>query len=184
MGYTKVDSGAGNVCTDTGNNNVAYLFTFLKHVFTSNSVTFNAGLDDTVESLADPYTYKLRGLYMDGVNTLMTYDRQGSFYLHNQFTMYTWVLPQVASGCIFTKSKNDFTNSTTSKFFDVSIGANDTVSIEITHQEDDPFGNSVVTTFADAYDLNDWNHIGIIISYDKDNRDSTFNLVHNQSILP
>ena len=183
MGYTKVDSGDGNVCTLTGNNSVAYLFTFLTHVFTSNTVTFNAGQDDSAEPLNDPFTYKLRGLYMDGNNNLMTYDRLGSFYLHNQLTVYTWILPTQASGCIFTKSKNDFTDSSSSKFFDISIGANDTVSIEITHQEEDPYGNSVITTFSDAYDLNDWNHIGIIISYDKDTRQSTFNLVHNQSIL-
>lgn len=93
MGYTKVDSGDGNVCTLTGNNSVSYLFTFLTYVFTSNTVTFNAGLDDSAEPLNDPFTYKQRGLYMDGVNNLMTYDRLGSFYLHNELTVYTWILP-------------------------------------------------------------------------------------------
>jgi hypothetical protein len=184
MGYTKVDNsdGNGNICTLTGNNSVSYVFTKINDEFESNGVVFDSGLSDANETLKDPFTYKLRGLYLDGINHLLTYDRSGSFYLSNKLTMNVWFHPTATTGTIFSKSFNDFTDSTTSKFFDVSIGSNGSILIEITHNEVSPFGNSAITTFLSAYDLNDWNHIGILVDFDKTSRDSTLQIVHNESI--
>jgi hypothetical protein len=51
--------------------------------WTDNGVTFDAGTDDTAEATKDPFSYKLRGLYFDGTNHLLTLDPTSNVYLHN-----------------------------------------------------------------------------------------------------
>jgi hypothetical protein len=84
-------------------------------------VLFHAGTDSSDEPGIDSLTYKLRGLYFDGSQTVMTEDATKRLVLHHTMTIEAWFMPSTTSGSIFSKSYVDYTNATTSEFFDLRV---------------------------------------------------------------
>jgi hypothetical protein len=58
------------------------VFNKITHEWSGNGVRFDAGHDDTDEAI-DPFTYKLRGLYLNGSTHMLTLEPSQNIYLNN-----------------------------------------------------------------------------------------------------
>ena len=60
--------------------------------WTFDTVTFYSGTDSTDEPEFQPWTYKKRGIWLDG-NDVLTLKVDTNFILHAYMTFYTWIRP-------------------------------------------------------------------------------------------
>ncbi|MEE4248650.1 MAG: hypothetical protein V2I33_25005 [Kangiellaceae bacterium] len=80
---------------------------------------FDAGLSDADEAADDvePFTYKLRGLWLDGAAKLLTLDTGATLTLSNNLTLAIWFNAKNASGTLFSKSYASYATADAPKFF-------------------------------------------------------------------
>jgi hypothetical protein len=163
MGYTAHDATCDGTAAD-----VDYIFTKMIKQWVHNSIVFNAGLNDTAESdNVEPFTYKLRGAYFDGVGKLLTLDNTTGFNLHSLLTFQSWFYPTVSNGTLFSKSHADWTSTNTSGFLSIAMAPAGIVSFVAN------LNSNVATSIPNAYTLNNWNHLGLIVTYDKSTTTTT-----------
>jgi hypothetical protein len=123
-------SGSSNACAGSAEN-VSFVFDKITYAWTHSSYTFHAGTDSSVEANIEPFSYKLRGLYFDGVDDLLTMDSTTRLYLHSEVSMNFWINPYTLGGTVFSKAFADYTDSSTSKFISVDIQSDGSVDVAI-----------------------------------------------------
>ena len=98
---------------------IDYIFNKITKLWVASSgVQFMSGKTTSYEPY-DAYSYKLRGLYLNGTDRLLTLDTATNFYLHAIMTIETWIRPETEAGSIFSKSYNDYAVAGASDFFDL-----------------------------------------------------------------
>jgi hypothetical protein len=157
-GYTA----SAAACTGTAGN-VAYVFDKLTKQWTSGTVIFNAGLDATVEATIEPFTYKLRGLWFDGTNHVLTLDPSSGLYLHSNFSFLSWIHSKAATGSIFSKSFNVYSSTTTSDFLDLRMASGGNVELVIKQYNTSTSKTSLIATGIQ----NAWTSVAFTVSYAK-----------------
>ena len=174
-GYTE-DAADSTLCTGAP---VDTLFTFdkLTKQWSSGNVIFEAGETNADDGASEPYTYYQRGAFFDGTQQLLSLDVGSGLYLHSSMTFHAWFLPRALSGSLFSKSFNDWTDSTTSTFFDVILQGGGNIAI-VTTMYITPDTQTTVVSAGITQDS--WYHFGFILSYDKDAVETVITPVVNQ----
>ena len=158
-------TGSSNVCTGTvAPVFVEYTFDQItkQWLYSPTSVLFHAGTDSTDEPGIDALTYKQRGLYFDGTQTLLTEDATKKLVLHHTMTLEAWILPSTTSGSIFSKSYMDYSSAGDSDFFDLRLA--DFGKFELSLKADT---NQQVSAITASLSTGSWNYIALTILHDK-----------------
>ena len=153
LGYS--DSGSGTCGTGSADT-IAYNFDLITKTWISGNVTFDAGLSSSAESdTVEPYTYKLRGAFFSDQNLMSL---RTTMYLHAKLSIDIWYLPFASSGSLFSKSYDNWTNSSSSAFLDIALSAGGVIQFGI---------QGTYTNFANCFTERSWAHIGLVADYDK-----------------
>ena len=168
IGYS--DNGSGT-CSVGSADTVAYTFDLLTKTWTSGNVIFDAGLSSDDESdLVEPYTYKLRGAYFSDTNLMSL---RTEMYLHAKLSIDIWYLPFASSGSLLSKSYDDWTDSSSSSFLDISLASVGNIRFGI---------QGTYTTISSSFSEGSWNHIGLIADYDKSSVTTVVTPIINGSV--
>ena len=172
LGYVQ----SGNICTGAADS-AYFLFATIADSWSAGSYTFNRGRTSSTESDIEPFTYKARGLYFDGVDDLVSMDN--ALYLDASFTLTMWFRPSVASGTLFGKSFNNFTSPSSAEFIDLRLFENLTLGINITPRFVE--SSKFFVTVTEQYTLNNWNIVGVSVAYTYSTPSTSVTFVMNSS---
>ena len=129
-------------------------------------MTYYSGTDSTDEPDLQPWTYKKRGVWLDG-DDVLTLKVDTNFILHSYMTFYAWIRPKSEAGSLFSKSYADYAVVGDSDFFDVYLDTSGQLKVDITLD-----GNKSTATIQAAVTVQNWYFIGFTLTYDRDNLSS------------